>query len=91
MGAAEHDVAFSGAAVAVGTGIARADDQIVDAVAVDVAGCTDGSASEVERVDAVDDEAIRAGERRQFELAAGAEARGAEHDVSGAGFQVSVG
>ena len=79
-GEAEHHIALAGVAV----GTRRPDDQVIEAVAVDVARARDRAAAVVTGVDPVEPEAVRAVERGQIE--ARGEARGrAEDDVALAG------
>ena len=58
-GRAEHDVALAGVVLAVRDRRAGPDDQVVDAVAVDVARARDREAAVVVRVDPVEAEAVR--------------------------------
>src|SRR5690242_16546590 len=79
---AENDVADAGLPVVIRRRARRADDEVVEAVAVDVAGAAHrGAEAERDgRVGAVDDEAVLPVEARQIE--ARAEATGpAEHHV----------
>jgi len=59
-GLAEDDVAAPGRAAGGGIGVGRADDQVVQSVAVDVASGGDTEAAAVVRTLAVDDEATAA-------------------------------
>ena len=80
-GSAEHDVTLAGTVIPAGIGDRSADDEVGEAVAVDVPGPGDRGAAEVVAIDAVEAEAVGAVEGREVE--AGAEPRGsAEHDVS---------
>ncbi len=54
---AEHDVALAGIGIAVGIGGRRADQHVVDAVAVHVAGRGDGEPALVAGIDPLDAEA----------------------------------
>ena len=58
--AAEHHVALAGSSLAVGVGTIRADDQVVDAVTVDVAGAAHRTARAIVGIDAFEDEALAA-------------------------------
>ena len=83
-GGAEHDIARAGIDRRFGRRSEAADDQVVDAVAVDVARAGDRDAAVVAVVDPVEAEAVAAVERGEIE--ARREARGgAEHDVARAG------
>ena len=79
---AEDDVALAGTPVAGSAG--RPDDQVVDAVAVDVARAGDREAAAVVRVDPVEAEAVRPVERREIEARREAGVR-AEDDIALAG------
>ena len=86
---AEHDVAHAVAevVVAVAIGAGRADEQVVDTVAVDVAGAADREPGIVLRKNATHDEAVGAGQAIQIHVAPGAQADATEHDVCGAGIE----
>ena len=82
-GLAEHHIARAGIA-AVRVGAEGADDQVGEAVAVDVAGRGDREAAAVVRRHAAELEAVAAVEARQVEV--GGKARGlAEHHIARAG------
>ncbi len=77
---AEHHVSLAGILVAARRGMPRADDHVVEPVAVDVAGRRHRIAAQVEVVDAVEPEAVAAVERREVEIGRKAAVL-AEHDV----------
>jgi len=89
VGLAEYDITLTGTTGTVGIGVRRADNQVGQAVAVDVARAADRKAGPVVAIDAVDGKAARAVRHvRQLDR------RGsglAEHDITLAGFSVAVG
>ena len=64
---AEHDVALAGIGVRAWVAAKGADDDVGEAVAVDVPGRGDGATAKVTRIDAVEAEAVRAVERREID------------------------
>ena len=73
-GSAEHDVALAGIRIPVSIGAGSADDDIAEAVAVDVPGRGDRAAAIVVRIDAVEAKAVGAVEDREVEAGANPEA-----------------
>ena len=79
---AEHHIAGAGIVTAVRVGTRGADDQVVDAVAVDVAGRATETAGAVVRRGALDGQRRRRLARSRLAAKPGSRA---EHDIAGAG------
>src|SRR5262249_19318042 len=85
----EHHIALAGVAVAARGATERPDDQVVEAVAVHVPRRAHRKAAMVERVDAVEPEAVAAVQRREVERARPPR-RLPEHHVALAGVAVAA-
>ena len=79
---AENDIGFTGVDMLIRIGPDSADYQVGDAIGIDIPGCGNAIARQVERVNTVDDESVDPIEIGKIDFASGTDRRATEDDVT---------